>query len=243
MFRKILCGQMIPLFPSKVPNLTVFSNVYLIRVRFFGPWELIQNELGAARYCKGNMLCAAHLCAWFGRPNSRREKSTGFLFWVMVLLWSVWVCVLLFFCVQVWTEQLGWRIWGSPGGRDHNQKLHPQTQKQIQRRARTKSTITKIDTGTRAQKKKNSNKIHVREVFIFVRGPVCANTTTTPSSSSSLLSLLPPPPPLPTHPHTHPHTHTPTTHPNNTSNNTPTTQHTSTQHTTHNTGFKHVCHA
>ena len=46
-------------------------------------------------YLKGHM-CAAHLCAWLGVANSRKgkEKSTGFLFRVMVYLLSVWVCLL-----------------------------------------------------------------------------------------------------------------------------------------------------
>ena len=30
-------------FSSKVQNLTVFSIIYMIRIRFFGPRELIQN--------------------------------------------------------------------------------------------------------------------------------------------------------------------------------------------------------
>ena len=35
---------------SKVQNLTVFSFIYMIRIRFFGPRELIQNGLGTAQY-------------------------------------------------------------------------------------------------------------------------------------------------------------------------------------------------
>ena len=31
------------IFSSKVQNLTVFSFIYMIRIRFFGPGELIQN--------------------------------------------------------------------------------------------------------------------------------------------------------------------------------------------------------
>ena len=37
------------IFPSKVQNLTVFSIIYMIRIRFFGPQELIQNGFSAAR--------------------------------------------------------------------------------------------------------------------------------------------------------------------------------------------------
>ena len=38
------------IFPSKVQNLTVFSIIYVIRIRFFGPGELIQNGFSAAQY-------------------------------------------------------------------------------------------------------------------------------------------------------------------------------------------------
>ena len=38
------------IFPSKVQNLTVFSIIYMIRIRFFGPGELIQNGLGTEKY-------------------------------------------------------------------------------------------------------------------------------------------------------------------------------------------------
>ena len=36
-------------FSSKVQNLTVFSIIYMIRIRFFGPVELIQNGFSAAQ--------------------------------------------------------------------------------------------------------------------------------------------------------------------------------------------------
>ena len=38
------------IFPSKVQNLTVFSIIYTIRIRFFGPGELIQNGFSAAQH-------------------------------------------------------------------------------------------------------------------------------------------------------------------------------------------------
>ena len=38
------------IFSSKVQNLTVFSIIYMIRIRFFGPQELIQKHFRAARY-------------------------------------------------------------------------------------------------------------------------------------------------------------------------------------------------
>ena len=40
-----------PHFSSKVHNLTVFSIIYMIWIRRFGPWQLFQNEFRAARYC------------------------------------------------------------------------------------------------------------------------------------------------------------------------------------------------
>ena len=40
--KKIPFGRIIPHFSSNVQNLTVFSIVYMIRIRFFGPRELIK---------------------------------------------------------------------------------------------------------------------------------------------------------------------------------------------------------
>ena len=37
------------IFSAKVQNLTVFSLIYMIRIRFFGPRELIQNGFRAAQ--------------------------------------------------------------------------------------------------------------------------------------------------------------------------------------------------
>ena len=37
-------------FSSKVPNLTVFSIIYMIRIRFFGPRELIRRHFRRAQY-------------------------------------------------------------------------------------------------------------------------------------------------------------------------------------------------
>ena len=39
-----------PFFSAKVQNLTVFSFIYMIRIRFFGPGELNQKGFRAARY-------------------------------------------------------------------------------------------------------------------------------------------------------------------------------------------------
>ena len=41
------------IFSAKVQNLAVFSFIYMIRIRFFGPGELNQNGLGTAQYCVG----------------------------------------------------------------------------------------------------------------------------------------------------------------------------------------------
>ena len=38
------------IFSSKVQNLTVFSIIHMIRIRFFEPGELIQNWFSAAQY-------------------------------------------------------------------------------------------------------------------------------------------------------------------------------------------------
>ena len=49
MFRKSLSDELF-LFCSKVQNLTVFSIIHMIRIRFFGSGELIQNRFRRARY-------------------------------------------------------------------------------------------------------------------------------------------------------------------------------------------------
>ena len=48
--KKIPFGRIIPPFSSKVPNLTFFSIIDMIRIRFFGLGELIQRTFRAARY-------------------------------------------------------------------------------------------------------------------------------------------------------------------------------------------------
>ena len=54
--KKIPVGRIVPpFFPSKVQNLTVFSIIYMIRIRFFGPGELIQNGFSAAQYLQAEM--------------------------------------------------------------------------------------------------------------------------------------------------------------------------------------------
>ena len=51
MFRKkSLSDKLFLQFSSKVQNLTVFSIIHMIRIRFFRPGELIQNGFRAARY-------------------------------------------------------------------------------------------------------------------------------------------------------------------------------------------------
>ena len=45
--KKIPFGRIIPpFFSAKVQNLAVFSFIYMIRIRFFGPGELIQRTFG-----------------------------------------------------------------------------------------------------------------------------------------------------------------------------------------------------
>ena len=48
--KKFLSDELFLHFSSKVQNLTVFSLVYMIRIRFFGPGELNQRTLGPAQY-------------------------------------------------------------------------------------------------------------------------------------------------------------------------------------------------
>ena len=43
------------IFSAKVQNLTVFSFIYMIRIRFFGPGELNQKVFLGAQYWKGIM--------------------------------------------------------------------------------------------------------------------------------------------------------------------------------------------
>ena len=45
--KKTLSDELFLHFSSKVQNLTVFSIIYMIRIRFFGPGELFQNGLGS----------------------------------------------------------------------------------------------------------------------------------------------------------------------------------------------------
>ena len=47
--KKSLSDELFLHFSEKVQNLTVFSIIYMIRIRFFGPQELIQNYFRRAR--------------------------------------------------------------------------------------------------------------------------------------------------------------------------------------------------
>ena len=47
--KKSLSDEFFLCFTSKVQNLTVFSMIYMIRIPFFGPGELIQRYFRAAR--------------------------------------------------------------------------------------------------------------------------------------------------------------------------------------------------
>ena len=48
--KKNLSDELLLFFSSKVQNLPVFSIIYMIRIRFFGPGELIQKGFRAAEY-------------------------------------------------------------------------------------------------------------------------------------------------------------------------------------------------
>ena len=91
--------------------------------------------------------------------------------------------------MQVWTEQLGWRLQRSRGGLDPTHNLHPEKQK-IHRRARTTIQIQKMTTQIHIHKN-NARKANTPEhtnrgktfgtntqsFFFFACGPVCANAT------------------------------------------------------------------
>ena len=49
------CSSM---FSSKVQNLTVFPIIYMLRIRFFGPGELIQKASGTAQWCDSSSIRA-----------------------------------------------------------------------------------------------------------------------------------------------------------------------------------------
>ena len=53
--------------PSNVQNLTVFSTIYMIRIRFFGPWELIQRRFSVDWY----LGCTQREC----KPNENIIKE------------------------------------------------------------------------------------------------------------------------------------------------------------------------
>ena len=59
------------LFVRRLRILPVFSNIRMIRIRIFGPWELIQNEFRAEQYSK---VCAS----W---AKSLRAKNRGEITW------------------------------------------------------------------------------------------------------------------------------------------------------------------
>ena len=56
MFRKKSLSDDSFVFSAKVQNLTVFSFIYMIRIRFFGPRELNQSGLGPAQYSMATRL-------------------------------------------------------------------------------------------------------------------------------------------------------------------------------------------
>ena len=64
---------------------------------------------------------------WLGQLAKGKEKSIGFLFWVMVPSFVI-LGLLVTFCVLVWTEQSGWRLRDSRGGPDFLFKIHPEIQ-------------------------------------------------------------------------------------------------------------------
>ena len=93
--------------------------------------------------CISSRICCALVTSaqvWPDQLPKGKDKCTRFLFWVTVVFCqSGFACHL---CVQVWTEQSGWRLPGSRGGPDNHPKLHPQKKG----RAPTKKTNTKTKT-------------------------------------------------------------------------------------------------
>ena len=128
-------------------------------------------------------MCAAHLRARFGLVNPRNGKSTGFLFLGDCRSFgqSGFACYL---CAQVWTEQSGWRLQDSPGGRDLHQRLHPQIQNTYVARTKKKGTNTerRAHEHTQQQRHKRTTK----------NNKLTTNTTENVNTNFPLLS----PPPL-----------------------------------------------
>ena len=59
------------IFSEKVQNLTVFSIIYMIRIRFFGPGELIQKYFRRARYA-----FSSNMSSWVSVPSSTWTPHT-----------------------------------------------------------------------------------------------------------------------------------------------------------------------
>ena len=56
--KKTLLDESFFFFSSKIQNLTVFSIIYMVRIRFFGPRELIWKEFRAAWHRVASKLWA-----------------------------------------------------------------------------------------------------------------------------------------------------------------------------------------
>ena len=63
------------IFPSKVRNLTVFSIIYMTRIRFFGPRELIQNEFRCAQDGCSRIWRGGREVEWLWSPRKRCHPS------------------------------------------------------------------------------------------------------------------------------------------------------------------------
>ena len=84
--------------------------------------------------------CSLVRRVWPGQLAKGKEKSIGFLFWVMVLLLSVWVCLLLFACMSGLNNRSG--VSGIHVAGQTSSSKYTQKYKYIQRRAH-KQTKTK----------------------------------------------------------------------------------------------------
>ena len=103
-----------------------------------------------------SVLCFVGICCAQGLAGptpEAKEKSTRFLFWVIILLSGFGG----YFCMQFWTEHSGWRLQGSRGGRTSTKKC---TNMYINkcRGARTKKKYNNTYRDARARKKKHCGK-------------------------------------------------------------------------------------
>ena len=92
----------------------------------------------------------------------------------MVHLLSEFAC---YFCVIVWTEQSGWRLWGSRGRPDSHSKLHPQIQKNNYRSDRTRKDKNQQQYKHGTNKGKHTTNIQANMLILFCQTKKRAKST------------------------------------------------------------------